>query len=126
MHRDRVKNYESGLYLPFLQRLTIHRHIRILGCNFSAHRRDLELINGFNEDFQAAGTGEDSDIDWRLRRAGVMINNVKFSAIQYHLHHPKNYSTSGDNLAIMEKTQEADKYICTNGLRQHDSPDDVD
>lgn len=119
LHRDHVKNYESGLASMLLQRLSASRPIHMLGCNFSAHRRDLLAINGLNEDFHSPGIGEDSDIEWRLLRAGVAIRSVKFSAVQYHLDHPRSYCVSEENKALMRKTQARDEYVCCHGIRQH-------
>ena len=118
LHRDSAKNLESGLYSRTLQRLTKDKEIRILGCNFSSHKHDLVKINGFNEDYLAPGIGEDSDIDWRLLKAGVSINNVKFSAIQYHLYHPRAYGLSEENQRIFEETRQSDDYSCANGLEK--------
>ncbi len=70
---DSAKNVESGLYSKLLNRLTRNKEIRLLGCNFSCQKQDLYKINGFNEEYMAAGIGEDSDIDWRLTRSGVKI-----------------------------------------------------
>jgi len=113
---DKAKNIESGIYSKFLHRNTKDKEIRILGCNFSCNKQDLEKINGFNEDYLAPGIGEDSDIDWRLVKSGVSINNVKFSAIQYHLFHPRAYSTSPENMALFEKTKQSGDYTCKHGL----------
>jgi len=119
--RDKAKNIESGFYSKFLNRLTLDRQIRLLGCNFSCSKQDLVKINGFNENYRAPGIGEDSDIDWRLTRSGVRIKNVKFSAIQYHLYHPRMYSPSEENIKLFEKTQSSDDYICHQGLNHHNS-----
>lgn len=119
LHRDQVKNYESGIASSLLQRLSVSRPLHMLGCNFSAHRRDLMAINGLNEDFHSPGIGEDSDVEWRMLRAGVAIRNVKFSAVQYHLYHPRGYTVSEANLALMRDAQARDKYICPHGIRQH-------
>lgn len=115
---DYAKNIESGIHSSFLHRLTRNKSIRILGCNLSCHKQDLIKINGFNEDYLAAGIGEDSDIDWRLRASGVAIKNVKFSANQYHLYHKRTYSPSEENQNIYRKTKEANQFICTNGLKK--------
>lgn len=113
---DNAKNIESGIYSTILRRLTQNREIRLLGCNFSCNKQDLIKINGFNEDYLAPGIGEDSDIDWRLTILGVKIKNVKFSAIQYHLYHPRAYSTSQENVNIFNKTKQENNYACTHGL----------
>ena len=116
LQRDDAKNIESGIFSKTLQKLSEDREIRVLGCNFSSNKQDLIKINGFNEDYLAPGIGEDSDIDWRLLKSGVKIRNVKFSAIQYHLYHPRAYSTSTENMAIFEKTKQSNDYTCRHGL----------
>lgn len=116
LHRDRIKNYEMGFYSPWLQRLAGGRHTRLLGCNFSCHRETLLKVNGFNEEFEAAGIGEDSDLDWRLQRSGARIKNIKYSAIQWHLYHQRGYEASTANQAIMERTQAADEWFCRHGI----------
>lgn len=115
---DRVKNFESGLYCGLLHRLTRDREIRVLGCNFSCYKQDLYKINGFNEEYLAAGIGEDSDIDWRLTHSGVTIKNVKFSAIQYHLYHPRMYSPSKANEVIFNRTKKLNIIVCEKGLNE--------
>ncbi len=119
LKRDSTKNYEYGLSLPLLQRLFEKRAIRLVGCNLSIHRDDLLKINGFNEDYQSPGIGEDSDIDWRLQMAGVTIRNVKFSAVQFHLYHPRGYTVSDKNMQLLQESQQAGRYICTHGISQH-------
>jgi len=114
--QDRSKNIECGLYSRFLQSLTKNRKTRLLGCNFSCNKRDLIDINGFNEDYIFPGTGEDTDVDWRLRRIGVELVNIKFSAIQYHLHHARTYNKSADNQKILKRTKQLDQYVCRNGI----------
>jgi hypothetical protein len=39
----------------------------LVGCNFSCFKSDLEKINGFDEDFSMPTTGEDTDIERRMR-----------------------------------------------------------
>jgi len=116
LQRGKAKNIESGIYSKILFRLTRNRPINLLGCNFSCNKQDLIKINGFNEDYLAAGIGEDSDIDWRLKALGVEIKNVKFSAIQYHLFHPRQYTASEKNKIIYDTTKEKNQYVCKNGI----------
>lgn len=115
---DKAKNIECGIYSKTLQRLTEDREIRLLGCNFSCNKQDLININGFNEDYLAPGIGEDSDIDWRLIQSGVKIKNVKFTALQYHMHHPRMYSPSRINNDIFQTTREECIIICKNGIKK--------
>ena len=119
---DNAKNIESGIYSNLLQFLTKNNETRLLGCNFSCSKQDLIKINGFNEDYLAAGTGEDSDIDWRLVQYGVQIKKVKFSAIQYHLYHARSYGISEENIELLKRTKSSPTYICQHGLKHFNDP----
>jgi len=119
LKRDGTKNYEYGLNIPLLQRLSEKRAIRLVGCNLAIHRDDLFKINGFNEEYESPGIGEDSDIDWRLQMAGVKIRNVKFSAVEFHLYHPRGYTVSDRNQQLLQESRQAGRYVCTHGLSQH-------
>ncbi len=59
----------------------------VVGSNFSVHRKDLLEVNGFDIRYHAPGTGEDSDIEWRLQQAGLQTKPICHRAIQYHLWH---------------------------------------
>lgn len=119
LRNDGINDYELGLPLGFLQNFIALRPIRLVGCNLACHKNDLYKINGFNEDYEFPGIGEDSDIDWRLKSVGVEIRNVKFSAIQYHLYHERGYGISDANLEILNRTQEQGSYYCEHGIDHH-------
>ena len=118
LKHDGIRHYGLGFASMMLQRFSLHRPTRILGCNFSCHKQDLIDINGFNEDFLSAGWGEDSDIEWRLRHTGVSVLNVKFSAIQYHLYHKRWYTLDDSNRKILDDTRKANTYYCINGINR--------
>ena len=113
---DGGKNPESGLYAPWTNRFLERKRIGILGCNFSCSKSALQKINGFNEDYESVGTGEDSDIDWRFTRAGFENKNVKFLTPLFHLYHPRSLPSQSPNSLILEKTQNQDLWFCENGL----------
>lgn len=114
---DKAKNIESGTYSKLLQFITKTHKTRLLGCNFSCRKQDLININGFNEEYLEAGTGEDSDIDFRLVKSGVIIKKVKFSAIQYHLNHPRSYGISERNIELLNITRASNTCTCQHGLK---------
>lgn len=58
----------------------------VLGCNMAFWKKDLEKVNGYNEDFTGWGK-EDNDIAVRLLNAGIQLRFLKFGGIVYHLHH---------------------------------------
>jgi hypothetical protein len=82
-------NGGKGLYFqsPWLRRLANRKFRGIVGCNFSVHREDLLAINGFDFRYEGAGTGEDSDIEYRLGLLGVRMLPFVNTAVQYHVWH---------------------------------------
>lgn len=44
-------------------------------------------INGFDERYEAASIGEDSDVEYRLGLIGVKVKSLNHIAVQYHLYH---------------------------------------
>ena len=112
------KRLEDGLYLPFI-RTSSRRNI--LGCNFCVSKKDMEKINGFDEDFTLPLYGEDTDIKRRLALAGVHFRSLRFKAIQYHLYHPtgnrsRAWKISG---ALYKQKKSEARFFCKNGLKKH-------
>lgn len=114
------KHIEESIYLPYSW-IPKKKKRGLLGCNFSIQKKALQEINGFDEDYEKAGVGEDSDIEWRLLNLGYTIVPIKFKAIVYHLHHDSNYDESDVqfNTVIMNKKIKEGLTFCTNGLNKH-------
>jgi glycosyltransferase involved in cell wall biosynthesis len=89
----------------------------LLGCNFSIERSLLEEINGFNEDFHGY-SGEDTELEYRLRLAGAAFRWVRHLAIQYHLYHAAR-TNNPENLRALAQSYAEGKAACRNGLRKH-------
>lgn len=67
------------------------------GCNFSLARRDMELINGFDEEYEGHGR-EDTEVEIRLQNLGLKIKSIKGLAIQFHVWHPpRDFTPANDN-----------------------------
>jgi len=115
---DRVKNPESGIYSHWLHRMHNPAAPSLVGCNFSCSKSALESVNGFDEEYQAAGIGEDSDLQYRLMHAGFRFRSVKFNAPLFHLHHRRGYSESERNKALFERTVREQRVQCELGLRK--------
>jgi len=115
---DHAKNYEAGIYSKGLNSFLNKKSRGLVGCNFSCYKKDLMAINGFNEDYVFPGDGEDSDIEWRLKKRGIKIKNIKFLAPVYHLFHQNKYQPSNQNKAILKKTIESNEVVCHNGLQK--------
>ena len=63
------------------------RHLDFIGSNFSAFKSDLFEVNGFDEEYEHRGGGEDTDIAWRLCSAGRKFKSIRCLAVQFHLGH---------------------------------------
>jgi glycosyltransferase involved in cell wall biosynthesis len=88
--RGEIRHLEAAIYIPWrLGRLLQLKRVRMLGCNFSCWKADMFAINGFNEDFETPGYGEDGDIRRRFERYGLTGLSVKNLAICFHHYHPR-------------------------------------
>jgi len=106
---------DCALYLPALP-TPISTASHIWGCNWSIFKEDILNVNGFDEDYIAAGVGEDTDIEWRLLRSGIQLKKIKFQALQYHLHHAENYSSTNTNETLMQQKIKLGAVFCKNGI----------
>lgn len=91
----------------------------VLGCNMSFHKADLVKVNGYDEKFSGWG-GEDLDISFRLRNAGVGKRYLKFCALAYHLWHreaPMDNSRANHEAAYRHRDTGAVR--CQAGLDRH-------
>lgn len=104
------------LPLGIIPRLRTMRMLK--GCNMSLGRRALEAVNGFDMDYTLPAVGEDVDLCWRLRAAGYRLRSVRNMAVQYHLHHPDNWSSQEANLEMLRRKMVRGEHVCRNGLRE--------
>lgn len=84
-----LRRWMNALRLPWLTPLFIvllkdYDHGR--GCNMSFWLKDLLAVNGYDGDMIGYGN-EDTDLMARISAMGVKKRFVKFSCIQYHIHH---------------------------------------
>ena len=97
------KRIDAALYLPFLKP---KQKSGFWGCNWSIFKEDIELVGGFDEQYNEPGIGEDTDINWRLEQCGIHSLQIKNHAIQYHLYHPENYSNTAKMESILAQKKE--------------------
>lgn len=122
--KDKIRHYDDGIYFPpdsFVLKLIKKfrkKENHLVGCNFSCWKKDLEKINGFDEDFILPTTGEDTDIERRMRHFNVKMNSCRYSANVIHLHHKKifNKEIATQTEALMETKK--DIFVCENGLKK--------
>lgn len=91
----------------------------IRGSNQAFWRRDLLMVNGFDERMTGWGR-EDNEIVARLYHIGVKRRNLKFSGLTVHLYH-KQRKPTGDNPndRYLRETIEQQSTRCQYGLDQH-------
>jgi glycosyltransferase involved in cell wall biosynthesis len=85
------KNVEKGLRVtnPKLSGFLNRKDKSIVGCNFSLFKADLLSVNGFNNRYEVASVGEDTDIEYRLVKDGKKVKNLFFKANMLHVIHPE-------------------------------------
>ena len=123
---DKEVRYKQGIYVKpngiLHKLLNIRtRTSSILGCNFSAWKKDMVKLNGFNEiDYGESAIPDDMDWTWRFKAVGIEIYSCKNSANIMHLWHK--IHDRGDATKYLEKMKmniQNNKYICAGGLNLH-------
>ncbi|WP_413578503.1 glycosyltransferase [Bdellovibrio sp. HCB290] len=102
----------------FLLYKILNRKVRsLVGCNFSVSKTDLYKVNGFDMTYTKPGTGEDSDVDYRLSGVGVTPISLCYQGIQYHLYH-KAQARSSINEEFFRAIRQSKQFITRNGLSE--------
>jgi len=109
----------------FIKRTTLLRlHLaspkkQSLGGHFSIYRKDIEYVNGYDENFVGWG-GEDQDLGIRLVKAGVYAWSAIRHARALHLWHPKEIGNKhwkeGPNIEYFKRKKIP--FFCENGLKK--------
>lgn len=125
LHKDKIRHYEDGIYIEprgilynqFIKKKYINY---LIGCNFSCYKKDIESINGFNEDYKLPAIGEDVDINWRFRADGTEVISCRNIANVYHLWHKKGFGADEGkvNNEILKENFEINRFVCLNGLKK--------
>lgn len=103
----------------YLRKLITLKEPHILGCNFSLYKRLMETINGFDENYEGSGIGEDSDIEYRLRLMGAEFYSIRNLAIVLHLYHQDSVEAV-NNFKYFEQVKSKGQAVCNNGLNKLD------
>lgn len=120
LNREKIHfNIEEGFIIKnkTFRKVITNEDEHILGCNFSIHKNLLENINGFDENYEGPGLGEDSDLEFRLRLIGTKFVSVRNLAVQYHLYHPKTMEEP-KNMKYFNEVKKKKEYFCIKGLVQ--------
>lgn len=117
-----LQNRKNAVRSPFLSRCFSRSRSGLRGirtCNFSFWMSDALSVNGFNEDFEGWGR-EDSEFAARMLNRGVARQDIKFSALAFHLHHPhRSLSSLSINDQLLENTVKNQLSWCMNGIDQY-------
>lgn len=75
-------------------------------------------MNGYDEKYTKPGIGEDIDIEWRLKKKGIIFQSVKNSAIVYHMQHDSHYTDEivQENLEYLKSKDLSKATYLLNGL----------
>ena len=120
------RNFFNGLRIPFLQNFLSRRYKNkgdykyyVKGCNMAFWKKDLLLVNGYNEDFTGWGR-EDSEIAIRLMNSGIQKRFLKFGGICYHLYHKEiSRQMEERNSRMMKEAIEKKTTRAIKGLSQY-------
>ena len=94
----------------------------MLGCNYSCFRSTMIEINGYDEGYGETAVGDDTDLEWRFKAAGLKIKSAKNVANMFHLFHGRsfrNHLSAEKELGIMEENKKNNTFICKKGIDQH-------
>ena len=97
-----IKYYEEAMEV--LDAIRGETKFSLLGSNFSMFKEDLLLVNGFDEDYETRGGGEDTDLAYRLKFMDVYMKSVRYKAIAHHLGHPGSESKKMSEALFLEKS----------------------
>lgn len=111
---------EDSIRLPF-KPIFETTNPRLLGCNMAIPRKVMLAINGFDEDYEITGYGEDCDIEWRILKAGFKFKNLKFHNVQFHLYHERHEreEQTAQSRAIYHQKIKDGLIKCKNGLEKY-------
>lgn len=83
--QGKANHVEHGIRLPaWLATALSGRPWGILGCNFSLTKADLLAVNGFDERHRVQWGAEDSDLQRRLSKHGIMRQSLVARACMIH------------------------------------------
>jgi GT2 family glycosyltransferase len=109
---------EEGIIIRnnFLRKLISRGNNHLVGCNFSVDKELLVKINGFDENYNGAGIGEDTDIEYRLELIKVKFKSVRNLAVVYHMYHPKTTENNINFDYFHNNVKTKNVFFCDNGI----------
>jgi glycosyltransferase involved in cell wall biosynthesis len=116
--REVVKTHRRFIKRTLLMRLRLASpRKQSMGGHYSIHRKDMERVNGYDENFEGWG-GEDEDLGIRLVTAGIYCRSAIRYARVLHLYHPRELGDKhwkeGPNIDYFKRKEIP--YFCEQGL----------
>ncbi|MEK9656834.1 MAG: glycosyltransferase [bacterium] len=107
--KERIKGnlnkYLASINLPLGKlRYTQKTEWKKTASCFAIWKKDLLLVNGFNENYQDWGY-EDSDLLVRLLAKNIFRKSAKYSCFVYHLHHKTSFRSEEEKNKNLPKLQ---------------------
>ena len=75
------KAWTECIYFPLITK-TKKRDLKLLGSNMGFTKEIIYKINGFNEEYQSPGVGEDSDLEWRFKKVNAKYIALKNTVVE--------------------------------------------
>jgi glycosyltransferase involved in cell wall biosynthesis len=118
--REIVKTHRRFIKRTILMRLRLaSQRKQSMGGHYSIHRKDIERVNGYDENFEGWG-GEDEDLGIRLVKAGIYCRSAIRYARVFHLYHPRELGNKhwmeGPNMKYFKRKEVP--YFCEQGLKR--------
>jgi len=118
--KRQISNCHHIFRIPFFPSYTTGRLSGVRSCNMGLFREDLEVVNGFNHDFEGWGR-EDSELVVRLFKYGLKRKENPFKAICFHLWHHENIRNClALNDGILKQAITSESFFCRSGLNEFD------
>lgn len=119
-NKEIVKEHRRYIKRTLLMRLGLKSpRKQSLGGHFSIHRKDIEHVNGYDENFVGWG-GEDEDLGIRLVKAGIYCRSAITHTKVLHIWHPKEIGNKhwreGPNIDYFKR--KSIPFYCENGLNK--------
>ncbi len=113
-----IKNHRRFIRHRFFLRVGLaSARKQRLSSHFSVHRKDIEYINGYDENFVGWG-GEDEDLAIRFAEAGLEGKSIMREARVFHLWHSKELGDKhwkeGSNIEYIKRKDIL--FFCENGM----------
>lgn len=121
--KNKTTAAEEGIIIKnkSLRKLLDKRNNHIIGCNFSVSKELLLRINGFDENYEGAGVGEDTDIEYRLRLINANFKSVRNLAVVFHMYHTKTKENSINYEYFHSNVKTKNVSYCENGIYKQGS-----